>query len=174
MSVKSALYHTVICDAPGCTATADDGGEYSSWGDIGQAYDVATDSEWAITDNDGDYCPEHSFYLESEDGYDDKYVPLHTVSFDLQLKAAVDIILDQANYRFARAQQRLGRTPPPAITAPGGWSAPTKSIYDIDVSPGYTLTQSERDFGTMELPEFTFNRGGVSFTRPSSNTDETF
>lgn len=59
MSLKQETYYTVICDYPGCGVSADEDGEYGAWADHGQAYTVATDSEWLCTDGEGDFCPEH-------------------------------------------------------------------------------------------------------------------
>lgn len=137
MSIKSELYYTVICDAPGCGVSADEDSEYSSWADVGQAYDVAVSAEdWALTDDDGDYCPEHSFFLASDDGYDDKYVPLHTVPFDLRIIAAVHAELARAERRFEGVERMLGKAPSPVLIASGGWCSPSKNVYDLAGTTG--------------------------------------
>lgn len=73
MSVQSAPYYWITCDWPGCDATAQDG-DYSAWGDHGAAYGEAVNAEWCCTDNEGDFCPEHSTYDEETD----ERVPLST------------------------------------------------------------------------------------------------
>lgn len=61
---------------------------------------------------------------------------------------------DDLDKVFAAAkEQREGS----ALTAAGGWCAPSETIYNIP--------QVETVSGILSLPEVTFNRGGINFTR---------
>jgi len=61
--VKETLYYTVICDC--CKKDSNDGSEYSAWGDIYQAKDVAMESDW-IHEEGKDYCPDCYEYDDND------------------------------------------------------------------------------------------------------------
>jgi hypothetical protein len=53
MSVKSKPYYWLVCDD---CSTAADYGDFSAYGDAGQAIDSALDSDWT-TDGERHHCP---------------------------------------------------------------------------------------------------------------------
>ena len=59
MSIQEVTMYRVVCDEPGCEASAQDGSDYYAWAhsDAGP-YEDAADADWQVTP-DGDYCPDH-------------------------------------------------------------------------------------------------------------------
>jgi len=60
VSIKEAPYYWVVCDDCGVRSTEE--GEYAAWGDVGSAYDEATNAFWAIDIEGKDYCESCSPY----------------------------------------------------------------------------------------------------------------
>jgi hypothetical protein len=60
MTVKSAPYYWLTCDAPTCGVSSTEDSEYTAWGDQGTAVMSAVDSDWFITDDGRHYCSEHA------------------------------------------------------------------------------------------------------------------
>ena len=59
MSVRSAPYYWLVCDAEGCSASSADGDtEFSAYADESMAVDEAESSDWGRVDG-LHYCPEH-------------------------------------------------------------------------------------------------------------------
>lgn len=58
MGYVSAPFWWIVCDEPGCEVKSTTG-EYSAWGDQGEARDEALDSDWAETTDDLMFCSEH-------------------------------------------------------------------------------------------------------------------
>lgn len=46
MAIKSAPYYWVVCDV--CGVSAQEGSEYSAWGDKGGAEEMVLDSDWHV------------------------------------------------------------------------------------------------------------------------------
>ena len=66
MSVTSAPYYWITCDAPGCQqrCPSEDNDEYSAYRDIADAVDCARYSEWKITSDGRHYC-----WVNNHDAY---------------------------------------------------------------------------------------------------------
>lgn len=58
MSTQTATMYRVVCDAPDCDSSPQDGGDYYAWADAGAAYDEAIGGDWVIRPG-LDLCPEH-------------------------------------------------------------------------------------------------------------------
>lgn len=108
MSVKETSYYSVVCDYPGCTATAQDG-DYSAWSDPSQAYEEAVDGEWLILygDESRDYCPAHT--IRSWDEEDEEVLTPAPETFSWQLKEAIERKLYRAHNTLDSAIRRLER-----------------------------------------------------------------
>lgn len=59
--IKSKLFHTVICD--NCGADSNGDSEYSAWGEIDTAEDLAKESGW--------YCEDGKHYCDKCWSWDD-------------------------------------------------------------------------------------------------------
>lgn len=59
MTVKSAPYYWLTCDADGCDRKSTERGEYGAWADVSSAFDEAIDDGWLITDAGRSYCEDH-------------------------------------------------------------------------------------------------------------------
>lgn len=105
MSTQSAPFYWLVCDYPGCGVKSTEDGEYSAWSDAGQAVDDATSSDW-LSDERGDYCPEHWVYTDDEDS--DSMQPLGTSWAD-QLNAVHSRVTWRAEQRARSISQRLDR-----------------------------------------------------------------
>jgi hypothetical protein len=111
MSVKTEDYYSIICDYPGCKTTAQEGGDYSAWADVGAAIDEAENGEWLCIDGGGEYCPSHWWWPNDEDdGDDEKRVPVPD-TFEWRLKDAMDTILSSAIGRLDRLSYAIGQSP---------------------------------------------------------------
>lgn len=64
MSLKSAPYYWVECDAPGCTERPEYG-DYSAWADESSAREYPYD--WVVDYNGKDYCEAHTTWDEDLD-----------------------------------------------------------------------------------------------------------
>jgi len=58
MSLQAVTMYRVVCDEPGCTASANDDTEFYAWSDHGAAYDSANDGDWTVRPG-LDLCPDH-------------------------------------------------------------------------------------------------------------------
>lgn len=67
MSVRAVTFYKVVCDWPGCTATAQDEVEYAAWAQSDAAVAEAEDAGW-WTGPRGvyHYCPEHPAVWEAD------------------------------------------------------------------------------------------------------------
>lgn len=60
MPIKEVTYHQVVCDAPDCKTTTADLGDYSAWGDAGDAIDQWNDWDGVVLDDGRAFCEKHS------------------------------------------------------------------------------------------------------------------
>ena len=57
MSIKSAPYYWLECDACGVKSTED--GDISAWSEVDHAFDDAGHRDWTITNDGKHYCWQH-------------------------------------------------------------------------------------------------------------------
>ena len=62
MTVASAPFYWLTCDAPGCVKREPSGDEeVIAWGDVDGAIESAKASDWMAGDRD--YCPDHHLFV---------------------------------------------------------------------------------------------------------------
>lgn len=66
MSLYSKPYHTVICDFPGCDASADEGSDYAAWSEEDSARVSADDAGWWRSVDGKDFCNDHPVMWQSD------------------------------------------------------------------------------------------------------------
>lgn len=71
MSVREVVMYRVVCDWPGCEASAQDATDYYAWTDATHALDVTVDADWReSTTGRFHYCLDHpaTWAGDHEDG----------------------------------------------------------------------------------------------------------
>ncbi len=67
MSIEEVPMYRVVCDGPGCAASAQDETDYWGWADSDAAVDDAKNAGWLVTEDGKHYCEDHSTWSENED-----------------------------------------------------------------------------------------------------------
>ena len=61
MSLEEVTMYRVVCDADGCSVSAQDDTDYAGWSDPATAIEVAHDADWYVGEF-GYLCREHAPY----------------------------------------------------------------------------------------------------------------
>jgi hypothetical protein len=74
MSVRQVTMYRVVCDWPGCEASAQDDSEYYAWTDGDDAEQYAADLDWRVSLSGlCHYCPTHPAVVMSEHEYGEPF-----------------------------------------------------------------------------------------------------
>lgn len=67
MSIKSKPYYWVECDFPDCGVSAQEGSDYTAWGDVDTAEETARDADWWTSEGgEQHYCDNHPAVWQSD------------------------------------------------------------------------------------------------------------